>query len=173
MGNKAISIMTHYPTHLLYPGTELTSPCHIRLMQHTRLGSNKYQCWTPISRIDTLWNSNPCLNPGRDNAHSWRLYCAAPLGDQAGWTITWYPTQSHYPDTEPTSPYPLLLMPITWLGSNVYQFWSHCFDSTNHWTSKVQILQSTKTGDGRSTHSAILSRQKLNLVDISELWIFR
>ena len=36
-----------------------------------------------------------------DSAHSLRLHSAAPLGNQAIRTMTWYPTQSHYPDTEP------------------------------------------------------------------------
>ena len=35
--------------------------------------------------------------------------------------MTWYPTQSHYLDTEPTSPYPILIMPSTWLESDKYQ----------------------------------------------------
>ena len=37
--------------------------------------------------------------------------------------MTWYPTRSHYPDTEPTSPCPILIMPSTWLGSDKYQFY--------------------------------------------------
>ena len=40
-----------------------------------------------------------------NSAHSWQLYSAAPLGDQATNTMTWYPKQSHYPDAEPTSPW--------------------------------------------------------------------
>ena len=32
-------------------------------------------------------------------------------GNQATSTITWYPTQSHYPDTKPTSPCTVLIMP--------------------------------------------------------------
>ena len=36
--------------------------------------------------------------------------------------MTWYPTQVHYPDTEPTSPCPVLIMLTTWLGNNAYQF---------------------------------------------------
>ena len=50
--------------------------------------------------------------------------------------MTWYPTQSYYPDTEPTNPCPILIMPITWLRSDKYQFhkssvWlDHRFEST-------------------------------------------
>ena len=57
-----------------------------------------------------------------DSAHSWWLYSAAPLENQATRTMTQYPTQSHYPDTEPTSPCPILLMPSARLGSDTYQF---------------------------------------------------
>ena len=45
-----------------------------------------------------------------DNVHSFRLSNAAPLGNQAASTMTRCPTQSHYPDTEPTSPCPTLIM---------------------------------------------------------------
>ena len=41
-----------------------------------------------------------------DSTHSWRLYSAASLGNQAASIITYYPTQSHYPDTDPSLPYP-------------------------------------------------------------------
>ena len=54
--------------------------------------------------------------------HSWQLYSAAPLTDHATGTITWYPTQSHYPDTELPSPCPILLMPSARLCSDKYQF---------------------------------------------------
>ena len=36
-----------------------------------------------------------------DSAHP---YSAASLEHQAADTMAWYPTQSHFPDTEPTSP---------------------------------------------------------------------
>ena len=36
--------------------------------------------------------------------------------------MTWYPAQSQTPDTEPTSPCPILIMPSTWLGRNKDQF---------------------------------------------------
>ena len=37
------------------------------------------------------------------SAHSLSLYSAVLLGDQAANTMTRYPTQSHYLDTEPNS----------------------------------------------------------------------
>ena len=43
--------------------------------------------------------------------------------------------QSHYPDTEPTSsPFPILIMPSAWLGSDEYQFLSHWFDLSGNQT---------------------------------------
>ena len=44
-------------------------------------------------------------------AHSWQLFSAAALGYQDTSAMTQYPTQLHYPNTEPTSPFPILLMP--------------------------------------------------------------
>ena len=57
-----------------------------------------------------------------DSSHSWWLYSAAPLGQQTASTMTWNLFQSYYPDNEPTSPCPILIMPSTWLGSDKYQF---------------------------------------------------
>ena len=41
-----------------------------------------------------------------DSAHPWRRFKAAPLEYQATGVMIQYPTLSHYPDTELTSPYP-------------------------------------------------------------------
>ena len=59
-----------------------------------------------------------------DNAHSWRLNSAAPLGNQAAGIITQYPPHSHYPDTDLTSPCPILIMLSARLGSDNNQFLS-------------------------------------------------
>ena len=105
-----------------------------------------------ISRVISAWALT------YDNAHSWWLYSAAPLVAQATCTVPWYPTQSHYPDTESISPCPILIMLNTRLGIDKYQFWSHWLDSTRvWWTHECRIIQSPKTGDGRSTHSVIPS----------------
>ena len=45
-----------------------------------------------------------------EGAHSWRLYSAAPLINQATSNMTWYLTKSHYSDTEPTSHCRILIM---------------------------------------------------------------
>ena len=51
------------------------------------------------------------------------LVCsAAPQGDQATGTMTGYPAESHYPDTELTSPCPILMIPSAQVGSDKYKF---------------------------------------------------
>ena len=50
------------------------------------------------------------------------MHNAAPLEIQAVSTIIWCLTQSHYPDTEPTSHCHILIKPSTWLRSDKYQF---------------------------------------------------
>ena len=75
--------------------------------------------------------------PTCDSAHSLWLYSTASLGHKA--TMTCYPTQSHYPDTEPTSPCPILIMPSAWLGSDKYQFKSNWFDLTKIRKHEVRI----------------------------------
>ena len=42
----------------------------------------------------------------------------------------WYLTQSHYPDTEPTSAFSILVMPSAFLGSDKYKWLSHWLDLT-------------------------------------------
>ena len=68
--------------------------------------------------------------PTYDSAHWWWLYSVAPLGGQATNPMSWYPTLSRYPDTEPTIPCPILIMPSAWLGSVKNKLLSHWFDST-------------------------------------------
>ena len=46
---------------------------------------------------------------------------AAPLGNQAIYTMTQYLTQPHHPDIELTSPFPILVRLRTKLGSDKYQ----------------------------------------------------
>ena len=65
-----------------------------------------------------------------DSAHSWQRYSAAPLGDQCSSTMTWYPIQTHYPDTELTSLCSILKMLSVWLGRYMYELLGYWFDST-------------------------------------------
>ena len=60
--------------------------------------------------------------PTCDSALTLGLNSASHLGNHATSTMTRYPTQSHFPDTEETSPCPILIMPRTRLGSDKYQF---------------------------------------------------
>ena len=71
--------------------------------------------------------------------------------DQAANTLTWYPTQLHYPDSEPISPFPILIMLKTWLGNNKYQIKSYWFDSTRVESRKVRISL-----NGRRTRSLLI-----------------
>ena len=52
------------------------------------------------------------LVPICDSEHSWWLYSTASLGHQAASTIT-FSDIPHYPDSEPTSPCPILIMQST------------------------------------------------------------
>ena len=54
-----------------------------------------------------------------DSAHSWRFYSAVSLEHQVASTMTHYPIQSHYPDTEPTRLCPILIMQGIWLRSDL------------------------------------------------------
>ena len=49
--------------------------------------------------------------PTRDSAPAWWLYSAAPLGYHCT-NMTWFPTQWPYTDTDLTSHWPILVMPI-------------------------------------------------------------
>ena len=90
-----------------------------------------------------------------DSTYSWRLHSAAQLGNQSSNIMTGYPTKSHYPDTEPTSPFPVQIMLSAWLRSDKYTFLSHWSDSTKVRTREVWIPRSPKMGDRCSTHPAI------------------
>ena len=60
--------------------------------------------------------------PTCDSVHSWQLYSADSLENQAAGTMTCYPTQSYHPDNEQTSPCHILIMSSARLGSDRYQF---------------------------------------------------
>ena len=79
------------------------------------------------------------------------LNSAAPLWDQTENTITWYPTQSNYPETHPNSPCPILVVPSTWLGSDTYQF-----DKTLVWLDLEFEPTISHTRDPCSTDSATM-----------------
>ena len=79
---------------------------------NTHFGFERFDTWLFVCWDYTSWQHlRSGWVPNYDNAHSWRLYSAALLGYQATRTIALYPTQWHYPDTESTSPCPILMMP--------------------------------------------------------------
>ena len=78
-----------------------------------------------VCRCFTSWQHPRSYQDGYrlvGSAHSWRLYSAVSQEHQTTSTMTCYPTQSPYPDTEPTSPCPILIMTSIRLGSDKYQF---------------------------------------------------
>ena len=80
---------------------------------------------TQVAELQKWWHSYYSLVTNLwQCALSWQLYSAASVGHQ-----------SHYPDTELTSPCPILIMSNTRLVSDKYPFESHWFDST-----RVQTL---------------------------------
>ena len=71
--------------------------------------------WSFIAASKIKWGPVPM--------HSWRIYVAALLDDQTVCTMVRYYTQPHYSDTLLISRYPVLLLPIVWLGSEKCQFY--------------------------------------------------
>ena len=57
------------------------------------------------------------------SAQSWGFYNVALLGNLATNTVMQYPTHSHYPGTELSSPCPVLFMPSARLGNDKYQLY--------------------------------------------------
>ena len=84
-----------------------------------------------------------------ENAHSWRLYRAAPLGNQPVSSMTQYPNQSHYNDTEPTIPCPIPIRPNIGLRSDKYQFYKSLV-----WTDHGVDPTISRTREPYSTDSA-------------------
>ena len=68
--------------------------------------------------------------PTCDSVHSWKHFSAVPLANKVINTMIWYLTQLHYPDTDRTSSYHILIIPSAWLWTDKYQFLSHWFDLT-------------------------------------------
>ena len=83
-----------------------------------------------VGNIRSLWVA------ASDNAH-W-LFSAAESGNQAAGTMTRVPTQSHYPDTEPTSPWPIPVMPRAGLG--IYKYPGQCVTIRLHRLPAVTTL---------------------------------
>ena len=79
--------------------------------------------------------------------------------------MIWYHTQSHFPDTEPTSPNAIQIATHTWLVSHKQLFINHCFDWTRVWTWAGESPSLPKTRKGWSTHLDIPSRQFMKVIN--------
>ena len=80
-------------------------------------------CWLlEFHVVATSKDINTGWVPICDSAHSWWFYSTAPPGNLGTSTLVWYLVQSHYPDTELTSPHPVLLMSSAKLRGDKYQF---------------------------------------------------
>ena len=96
--------------------------------------------------------------------------------------MNWYPTQSHFPGTKPTSPCPILIILNVWLRSDKYKCSSHLNQSTmvrNHdfefrplpkWKKDAQLIrpyrlvyhmQYTRGEEALKSHSLITARSEL------------
>ena len=90
--------------------------------------------------------------------------------------MTWYPTQSHYPDTRPASPCPILIMPSTWLGSDKYQFdkllvWlDHGFEPTISCMIQVFMACLSRTKNVRLGKQLLVSYIRLNAANCGLPW---
>ena len=104
--------------------------------------------------------------PTCDSVHSWQIYHSASLGNQATSTMIWYSHLSHYPDTEPTNPFLIVIILSAKLWSSKYQLSSQCSVRSCH----IQIPRSPKTGDRNSFHLATPS-SIMNSIRVNILWI--
>ena len=88
---------------------------------------------TPASQVahvsHVTWASHTC-----DSAHSWWLYSALPFDTRGSIHHNRYPTQSHYPDTEPTTSCSILIMLSASYEATNINFVSQWFDTNRDWT---------------------------------------
>ena len=80
--------------------------------------------------------------------------CSKPLTDPTGLTsmvLLRFESDLSITCPERTSPWPTLIMPSIWIGSDKYTFLSHWFDSVRVQTREVQILRSPKTVQSTDT----------------------
>ena len=110
------------------------APSYYRVTQTTHTFCDIKAKWGSLLK----WLLIGALNPNKisgfaptcDSAHLWWHYRVAPLTDQTASTMTWYRTQSHYPNSNLTGLWPIIIMPITWIRSDTFLFLSNLFDST-------------------------------------------
>ena len=109
--------------------------------------------------------------PTCDGVHSWWLHSAAPLGDQAASTMTWYLIQSHYPDTECARPCHTITILSIWPGSDKYQFVLNSFVCLDLGSNlEVRFVWSTKTGDKTPNSFCVSGEQLVGKVGNGKSW---
>ena len=74
-----------------------------------------YELNFEYSNIAWVWCPYGCCivagwMPTCDSAHLWWIYDVVPLGDKISSTMNWYPTQSHYPESDPIRPCSILII---------------------------------------------------------------
>ena len=105
------------------PWCLLPSPSFIHSSQHAHLGNGT--CHRTVTMTTPLLLTSTVVL-------TWWLYSVASLEQQTTGTITCYPNQSLYPDTEWTSPYRIRIMPSAWLGNDKFKYFNHRFNSTGN-----------------------------------------
>ena len=136
--------MTWYSTQSHYPDTVPTSPCSIY--------PNNVECLLTKQQVSIL-----------------KSLIRLDRGNLTTSIMTWYPTQSHYPDTQPPSPCSVLIMPSACLGNDRYQFLSHWSDSTREKTHEHRILRSPQNLANCGSFVLVPSWSRSNL----NAWLFR
>ena len=76
-----------------------SSPANLMIATHS-INDSRALNWLLAFYILATFKVISGHEPTCESAHSWRLYSAAPLGNQTA--MTRHPILSHYPDTEPT-----------------------------------------------------------------------
>ena len=95
-----------------------------------------------------------------DSVHSWWLHSVALLGNQAIGTMTRFPTQSHYPDTEVTSP--ILLILSARLESDKSQFYKSLVwldQEPNSWSSATRGPRSSDSATAPDSQPSSMSQR--------------
>ena len=125
-----------------------------RLFPENKKSLSRHCCgfgW--LLRFDILVTSRVISEwvPTCNSVYTGRLYSAVPMGNHATDTMTWYSSQLHSPNTEPSSPCPTLLMLSDMLGSEKYQLCKSLFHpGTNLPISRTRGLCSTDSATARS-----------------------
>ena len=112
----APGIITKIKTHITHKTRHATCGLGYQVLHARNL---VLVCWCFTSWQHLMSNQEwYCLT-----AHTWWLDKAAPVRDQAADTMTQFPSQTYYPDTEEPNPCPMLVMLTIKQGGVKYQFY--------------------------------------------------